>query len=276
MACTKRMKNAAWTFIVLGAIATSPASAQTVVHLYNASLIDTSLNIVYRGVGNTIVVSPWQADDHPQLTHTAEGTLHAEEDTPGQFRYMPRANGTDTFRLLRQGRIVAERIFVGKELGWPQIRFGNLNGTIATVEELLADPQLHATIPDCEWIGREARVIGYVLELQVYGHVRIEMLEAKADKDVRMKIESVDADIFNISLSYAVDSVAEENLFTGEITMKHERSWDEYIYGGSLPLPYQQLIAELESGERLMFSSVKVIQTGGCPIRLSDYSITVR
>ena len=270
--------------LLIARLLVEAVGAQVHQDIYNTSLLDTTLGIVYLGVENDIVIFGVEPSDALELVHTSRGSISASEHAPGHFRLVPEGISTgmdrslalgevanDTLRVLVRDQVVLERVFTMHRIPNPEMRFGNLEDTIVSVEEILVDPRLRVVMPNCEWEYRENDVLGYSLTFQVHERRTCRRLQAQVGSDDRLSCKRTDDGLFEVSLKHASDSVlTEDPAKPGEFILVVDRRWNEGIYGAELPRLYQRLLPLLSSNDRLVFDSVHFRMWAGnhCPVGL--------
>ncbi|MBP6390339.1 MAG: hypothetical protein KA175_05030 [Flavobacteriales bacterium] len=276
--------------LLIARLLVEAVDAQVHQGIYNTSLLDTTLAIVYLGVENDIVILGVEPSDALELVHTSRGSISASEHAPGHFRLVPEGISTgrdrilalgevanDTLRVLVHDQVVLERVFTMHRIPNPEIRFGGLKDTIARAEEILLDPRVRVVLPNCQWEHSEAYVMAHKLTFQVNERKTCRGLRAQSEKDLRSHTKRLDKGIFEVSFEQAVDSQLQEHPEKpGEFILNTERHWEDEVSGPELPLYCQRMLPLLKRNDRLIIEHVRFQIWDGCPNGLGPYALTLR
>ena len=121
------------------------------VSISNLSLTDTSQNIFYIGVDNTIRISGEDYNSTKQGLAILGGGGTLFKKSPGLYTVKVKYQTDDAHLLIMENhKSVFKKNFKVRNLGFPPI--ASLNGfkdTIITLSQLLVNPILQISIPDC-------------------------------------------------------------------------------------------------------------------------------
>jgi len=135
-------KTLFWLFTLVSGL------LQAQVGLYNNSLTDTTLALVYTGANNDLVVTG--VPDTRQLriwSHTGKITPDDEKGNVFHF-YNERLTTTDTFEVYNGQTFLLRKVFIQKQLQVPQITLGGIIDTVMKKEQILANPVLRIHYSD--------------------------------------------------------------------------------------------------------------------------------
>lgn len=109
--------------------------------ILNISLLDSSYPVAYRGHDNRILVKGFENDSTIILISTID-TL----DKFGEYFYYPAIKlKTDTLQALKNGKVIAEKVYNIEHLQDLKIYLGKIRDSLVTIKEILNNTQLIVT-----------------------------------------------------------------------------------------------------------------------------------
>jgi hypothetical protein len=115
------------------------------VNIVNRSLTDSSLNIVYIDVRNIIELTGNKSLNNLGFSTTNGTLIHLEQ---GRYLLRPSREGECVLTIQSNGRKIASKAFRSDSLkGELKIRLAGITDTVATINQILANPFLISEIP---------------------------------------------------------------------------------------------------------------------------------
>lgn len=250
-------------------------AAQDGLRIYNASLTDTSLSILYAGIDNEIVVLDCDTARHVEMIGTKD-TIELS-GTLGRFGVHPYGS-MDTLRLVEQGNVIDRRIFSVRPFPSPRTWFGAVSDTLVTADEVLADPYLRVYLPECYLKWSEAVIREFNMRVRVRARNTCHAIRSGADAGYRYRCRKQEDGSYFLNFREPRDTFYVENIYSGELTMSIRAPiWVETCNHNPLPVQIQRVLHLLEPGDRLEFQSIKCFwRSDGC-IRLAEpLTLTLR
>ena len=140
-----------------------PLTLLSQVDIENVSLIDPSLSILYIKVENDISLSGSVIDSNTRLT-SATGRVFEYPHNEG-FSVVPHyASTSDTLRLYQANELILTKVYELRRLENPITQLGVISDTIASLQQVLENPNLNIVIPDCHY-DHNFWVIGFTMTL---------------------------------------------------------------------------------------------------------------
>lgn len=108
------------------------------VEIHNNSLLDPSFPVAYRGYENKIIVVGYENDSTLILVGTYD-TLNKLGD---YYYYHGSKLQTDTLKALKEGKVIAQKVYSIEILREPKIYIGTIRDSLVTVEDILNNSEL--------------------------------------------------------------------------------------------------------------------------------------
>lgn len=125
-----------------------PLTIFSQVDLKNISLTNPDLAILYIGIHNEIELTGLEYDSTYIVKYT-KGFARINDWGNGKFHVIPRIKTKDTLYLYRNDNLIFTKIFELKRLPDPIAQLGDITDTIATIKEILSNPNLNIILPNC-------------------------------------------------------------------------------------------------------------------------------
>jgi len=128
----------------------SPAAIFAQIDIFNNSLTEPEVNVLYRGVENEMRITGVECDSTLMLTSTTGEVRPSRRADHCSFTIYPNfCLKNDTLRVFRGDTLLFFKIYEYRSVGRPDVRYGTHQDTLLTVEEVLSDPSFYVVIPGC-------------------------------------------------------------------------------------------------------------------------------
>lgn len=108
------------------------------VEIQNNSLLDPSFPVAYRGYENKIIIKGYEEDSTVILVSNND-TLRKFGD---YYFFKGSKLKADTLKALREGKVIAQKIYTLENLREPKIYLGTIRDSLVTVDDILNNSEL--------------------------------------------------------------------------------------------------------------------------------------
>lgn len=121
------------------------------------SLTSPDSAILYVGVENKIEVTGLNEKAYIRLK-SGKGEISRKNLSPSIFNVQVSSVGTDAIELYHNNKLILTRAFQIRTLTDPVPLFGNLTDSTATLQEIILNPTINVSLPNC-YYNHDYRVI---------------------------------------------------------------------------------------------------------------------
>lgn len=245
----------AFIISIILSICTISANAQNL-QIYNASLTDTSKQIMYHGAHNIVVIKGIK----DTISYKIDiNNVSIERLTKDTFMVYPKSENDVIIKVLNGNNLVEEKIFKVKRIGKYFASLTNSNSSELSIEEILAHPKLEIKADEYYKL-----LFGYVVSF-----------------DIKFEINNETLVLNRFIPKGTVDTIPVENIITGEITFEIDTLAEPRIeqienYGGEIHNTHLEIIKRLQPNDKIIFSNI-IIESFICSRRrIDNYIITIK
>lgn len=151
-------------FIIFFLLASKLLVAQ--INLTNIDLADSTKPVVYQGIENRIKLTGVTFNNYTEL-RTSQGAIKLSEKERNQFYLYSNRIGFDTVSLIRNGKVILQKIFEVRRFPEPVLTLRGSVKTDYTVQQLVAmsNPKLKVILPNCLYKGISFEVIKFRIDI---------------------------------------------------------------------------------------------------------------
>jgi len=244
-------------------------SCKAQIGIYNTSLTDTTLNILYI-YPNILTV---YGIDNYKLKSTSD--LQIDKLSYGSDYYYinvyPRIK-TDTIQVIVNDRVIYQRGFVTHKMPYPKIILGETEDTILSLNEITKSPQLNVILPDC-FYKHSYNVVNFKVYFYLYS-TKIKKRKRKIDTYYKVEYKETEDSLYEARVLQLKDTVyymTEKGDRIPEILKRKTY----IVFGNRLNYAHLTILENMKKGDKIIFDDITVRSTNGADLRLPPLTIYI-
>jgi len=245
-------------------------SCMAQIGIYNTSLTDTTLNILYNYT-NTIKVYGIKNYDYLECTSNSRIWKKTNERNTFIINVIPDVKN-DTIKILLNDSIIYQRGFVCFKMPYLKAILGERDDTLLTVKEIKENPQLKIILPDC-YFNHSFRVVNCKVDFHLFT-TKLKKRSHRIDKYYKVEYKKIQESNYEAKVLQLRDSVF---LWTetGELIPKLRKNKTYRVYGDRLNYAHLTILDNMNKGDKIVFNEITVRSADGADLRLPDLIIYI-
>ena len=245
-------------------------SCKAQIGIYNTSLTDTTLDILYNYVN---IIKVHGINNYNNIKCTSNSSIHKLEYDLNSYiiNVYPKVKN-DTIRILLNDSIIYQRSFICLKKPDLKVILGETEDTLLTKNEIKNNPQLNVILPDCYYKDNH-HVVQYNVDFYLFSS-KLKKGVNKIGKFYRVEYKKFDDSSYVANVLQLKDSVYHMTK-KGDIIPKIRKKKTYVAFGNCLSQAHLTIIENMEKGDKIYFYNIIVRTANGADLLLPPLTIYI-